>query len=315
MYAGSINYYTHIDMHGFQEGIDSITNKAQSGGTKIKNIVAGLGITKIIAAGINAIKNSTDDAIKRVDTLNNYPKVLKNLGFSFDDAKESIDRLSKDLNGLPTKLDSATTSVQRLVSKNNDINKSTDYFLAMNNAILAGGASMEIQDSALEQLTQAYSKGKPELEEWKTLQMAMPGQLKQVAQAMGYVNDAELYEAFKAGTVSMDEFMDTIVKLNKEGTNGLSSFETQARDATGGIATSITNLKTAITRGVANIITSVDKGMKEAGLGGINENIQKLTKNTNKLMTEIADKMPKVIKTAKDLSPLQLLAWLLLMLQ
>lgn len=302
MYAGSINYYTSINLDGFQKGIDSITNSAKTGGTKVKDIVAGLGITKIISAGINAVKNSVDDAIKRVDTLNNYPKVLQNLGFDANDAKKSINELSDGLDGLPTALDSATISVQRLVSKNSDLDKSTKYFLAMNNAILSGGASIDIQNSALEQLTQSYAKGKPDLMEWRTLQMAMPGQLKQIAKAMGYVNDAELYEAFKDGTVSMDQFMDTLVKLNNEGSGNMASFKEQAKDATSGISTSITNLKTAVTRGLANIINSVDEGMKQAGIGGINENIQKLSKNISKVMNTISSKMPSIIKHIKTLS-------------
>lgn len=302
MYAGSINYYTSINLDGFQKGIDSMTNSAKTGGTKVKDIVAGLGISKIISTGISAIKNSADDAIKRVDTLNNYPKVLQNLGFDANEAKKSINELSDGLDGLPTTLDSATISVQRLVSKNGDLGKSTKYFLAMNNAILSGGASIDIQNSALEQLTQSYAKGKPDLMEWRTLQMAMPGQLKQVAQAMGYVSDSDLYDAFKDGVVSMDDFMNTLVKLNNEGSNNMASFKEQAKDATSGIATSVTNLKTAVTRGLANIINSVDKGMKQAGIGGINENIQKLSKNTSKVMNTISSKMPSVIKHIKTLS-------------
>ena len=70
---------------------------------------------------------------------------------------------------------------------NGDIERSTDMFLAVNNAILAGNAPMENQAAALEQITQAYSKGKPDMMEWRTLMTAMPGQLKQVAKAMGYV--------------------------------------------------------------------------------------------------------------------------------
>ena len=226
--AGSLTYDTKLDTKGFQKGINDITNKAKTGGSTVKNIVAGLGITKIISSAFNTIANSLDGAISRFDIMNNFPKVLKNLGFSATDAKNSVSKLSDGLDGLPTALDDAVISVQRLVSKNGDLDKSTEYFLAMNNAILSGGASMEIQQSALEQLTQSYSKGKPDLMEWRTLQMAMPGQLKQVAQAMGYVSDSDLYEAFKDGTVSMDEFMDTIVILNKEGVNGLASFEEQA---------------------------------------------------------------------------------------
>ena len=130
-------------------------------------------------------------------------------------------------------------------------------FLALNNAILAGGASMEIQKSALEQMSQAYAKGKPDMMEWRTMMMAMPAQLKQVATAMGYADATALGEDLRAGKVSMNEFMATVMKLNKQGINGLSSFEQQARNATGGVQTSIVNLKTAITRGLTAIMDAI----------------------------------------------------------
>lgn len=276
--AGSISYDTRLDTRGFQKGLNSITNSAQSGATKVKNIIIGLGITKIISTGINAINNSLDGAIKRVDTLNNFPKVMSNLGIGSEEAKKSVDKLSDKLTGLPTTLNDAASAVQRFTSKNGDINKSTDLFLAVNNAILSGGQSIEIQASALEQLSQAYSKGKFEMEEWKSLQIAMPGQLKQIAKAMGYVSDSELYEALKDGTVSTDEFMNKILELNTKGVDGFASFEEQARSATGGIETSITNLKTSITRGVGNIIGAIDKSLSKTKFKSINNIIGNISK-------------------------------------
>ena len=291
--AGSLTYDTKLDTKGFQKGVNDITNKAKTGGTTVKNIVAGLGITKIISSAFNTITNSLDGAISRFDIMNNFPKVLKNLGFGADDAKRSVNKLADGLDGLPTALDSAVLSVQRFVSKNGDIDKSTEYFLAMNNAILSGGASMTIQESALEQLTQSYSKGKPDLMEWRTLQMAMPGQLKQVAIAMGYVSDSDLYEAFKDGVVSMDEFMDTIVRLNKDGINGLASFEAQAKDATGGISTSLTNLKTRIKKGLTTILDNINKNLKKSGtsiskiIDTIGTNIKNMLENVGKMIGKI----------------------------
>lgn len=304
--AGSLTYDTKLDTKGFQKGVNDITNKAKTGGSTVKNIVAGLGITKIISSAFNTIVNSLDGAISRFDIMNNFPKVLKNLGFSATDAKNSVSKLSDGLDGLPTALDDAVISVQRLVSKNGDLDKSTEYFLAMNNAILSGGASMTIQQSALEQLTQSYSKGKPDLMEWRTLQMAMPGQLKQVAQAMGYVSDSDLYEAFKAGTVSMDEFMDTIVRLNKEGVNGLASFEAQAKDATGGISTSLTNLKTRIKKGLTTILDNINKNLARSGtsiskiIDTIGTNIKNMLENVGKMIGEV--NVNSLIKSLKILA-------------
>jgi tape measure domain-containing protein len=128
-----------------------------------------------------------------------------------------------------------------------------------------------MQTSALEQLSQAYAKGKPDMMEWRTAMTAMPAQLKQVAIAMGYANASALGEELRNGSVSMNDFMLTIHRLNTEGVNGFASFEEQARGSTGGIQTSITNVKTALTRGIADIINSVGR----SNIAGFFQNVSK----------------------------------------
>lgn len=233
----------------------SMSASMVAAGTIIGNIA-----TRVISAGFSAISSSVDGAISRLDTLNNYERVMSNLGIGASDAQKSIQVLQEALLGLPTTLDDASLSVQRLVSANGNIAASTDMFLAFNNALLAGGAGADIQRAALEQMMQAYAKGKPEAEEWRSLMTAMPAQLKQIATALGYTSTAiggDLYNAIQTGKLSMDDFMLTIVKLNKEGVGGFESFETQARNSTGGVATSITNLKTAITRGITDVMNVI----------------------------------------------------------
>nr|DAU57290.1 MAG TPA: tail tape measure protein [Caudoviricetes sp.] len=308
--AGSLTYDTNIDKSGFEKGLNSLKNSTQNVGTKIKNIVVALGIDKIISATMNTIKNSVNDAVSRIDTLNNYPKVMKNLGISSEESEASIKKLSEKLTGLPTTLDSASLAVQRFTSKNSDIEKSTDYFLALNNALLAGGASADIQSSAMEQLSQAYAKGKPDMMEWRSLQTAMPAQLNQVAKAFNMTSD-ELGEALRNGKISMDDFMDKIVELNENGTGEFQSFEEQAKNSTGGIATSITNMKTAITRGVSEIVKSIDKLLDSIGLGGISNVLNQIgkesegiLKNIANVLNEIAENgISSVLETAKQKGP------------
>lgn len=268
---GKVVIDTELNSKNFENGLSRMQSATKKAGSTIKSIIVGLGISKLISQGINMINNSLDTAITRFDTLNNFPKVMSNLGISAGKSQKSIDKLVDKLQGLPTTLQDGAMAVQRFASANGDIDKSTDLFLALNNAILAGGASTEIQASALEQLSQAYAKGKPDMMEWRTAMMAMPAQLKQVARAMGYVNADELGEALRNGTVSMDEFMDTITRLNEEGVDGFQSFEQQAKNSTEGIATSMKVLKGRVAQGVTAIIESVDKKLKSSNLGGISE--------------------------------------------
>lgn len=296
--AGSLTYDAKIDKTNFKKGLNNLEKETSNSGTKIKNIVAGLGITKIIGKAFNLITSNMDSAIKRIDTLNNFPKVMSNLGISSEDSTKAIKKLSDGLKGIPTKLDDASLAVQRFTSINNDVNKSTEYFLAFNNALLAGGASSEIQANALEQLSQMYAVGTVDAQAWRSVQTAMPAQLQQVAESLGYTSTAvggDFYNAMKSGKVSMETFMNQIVKLNSEGTGQFASFAEQAKSATGGIQTSIDNAKTAVSRGVADIITAINQGLQDNGFGSIADIISNKGKKIENTLKTIAAEIPKAI--------------------
>lgn len=266
-------------------------------GTSIKKMVTALGLDKLISKTMSALNNSLDGAIKRVDTLNNFPRVMSNLGIATEDATKAVNELSDGLIGLPTTLNDGVSAVQRFTSQNGDVQKSTKIFLALNNAILAGGASMEVQTSALEQLSQAYAKGKPDAMEWRSMLTAMPAQLKQVAKYMGYTSTAvggDLYNAIQKGKVSMDDFMGAIITLNEKGVGEFASFTEQAKSSTGGIATSITNVKTAITRGLANSIEALNKALKNANLPTVNDMIQKVGTTISKAFNKVNEGIGKI---------------------
>lgn len=291
MDGGTVTITFKGDDKDLQKKVNSVKADLTDSLGSVKNIVAGMGITQLIGKAFNTINANLDGAITRLDTMNNFPKVMKNLGINVEESEKAISKLSDKLTGLPTTLDSATIGVQRLVSKNGDLEKSTDIFLAMNNAIIAGGANATIQSSAVEQLTQAYSKGKMDMMEWRTLQMAMPAQLKQVASAMGLQVD-ELGEMMRQGDMTqetMDEFVETIIKLNSEGVDGFANFEEQARGSVSGIGTSITNMKTAIVRGTANMLKSLNESLTKANLPTIAEMIQIITQKINEVFKSVSN--------------------------
>ena len=285
---GKVVIDTQLNTNDFEKGLSKIQSTTQKAGNTIKSIIVGLGITKLVSMAMNQITGSIDDAITRIDTLNQFPKVMSNLGISAEESQEAIDKMADKLAGLPTTLDQGARAVQRFTSKNGNVKKSTDLFLALNNAILAGGASSEIQASALEQLSQAYAKGKPDMMEWRTAMTAMPAQLKQVARAMGYIDADALGEALRDGSVSMDEFMETIERLNTEGIDGFQNFEQQARNSTGGIKTSIQVAKTQVVKGVADIINALNTKMGESGAGSISDYISNIGKSSKKALDTFA---------------------------
>lgn len=289
MNGGNVIFHFKGDKTGLENSINGISSgmKGLTSKIAIGNIAA-----KAISKTFSLMSSNMDEAISRVDTMNNFPNVMKNLGISADDSQKAIDKMSKKLQGLPTSLDAGARSVQRFTSANGDVKKSTDMFLALNNALLAGGAGAEVQASALEQLSQAYAKGRPDMIEWRSVLTAMPAQATQLGKAFGMTSN-ELGEALRTGKISMDDFMGKVMELNKKGVAGFDNFETQAKRATGGISTSVTNMKTAIVRGVGNMLNKINESLKS--VGGISGALSKVGKFGEQAFTKIGNAIAKVI--------------------
>lgn len=253
-------------------GLEGATNKA---GTSIKSMVAAMGLVKIASAAFDVLKSSVGDAVSRFDTMQKFPKVMKALGFSAQDSDKSIKKLSNGIDGLPTKLDDVVASTQQLTSITGDLDKSTDTVLALNNAFLASGASTEDANRGMQQYNQMLSSGTVDLESWKTLQETMPLALQKTAEAMGYTGKSaqrDLYAALKDGTVTFDQFQDQLIKLGT-GTGMLASL---AKENSLGIATSFGNLRNAVSKGMANTLTAIDKVVQALTGKSIAQNIDSL---------------------------------------
>ncbi len=310
MLAGSLSYDTKLDISGFQKGINSIMNSAKNGGSSIKSIVAGLGITKIITTAMNTIKGSIDGAISRVDTLNNFPKVMKTLGYSIEDADKSIKKLSDGIDGLPTSLDEIVSNTQSLTASLGDLEKGTDSAIALNNMFLASGKGTEEAKRALTQYNQILAKGKVDQQAWNTLVEVAPGQMDQLAKSMlgANANQKDLYESLQNGSISVEELNNEIIRLNQEAGDNFSSFAEQAKSATGGIATSISNIKTAIIKGLGNVIDTINEMLQSEGLPTIQEMLDKLKQAINDSFTKINDiiknlNLSELISKLKELAP------------
>ncbi len=235
------------------------TSKAFGKGFAGKAGVVIGAVSAVTSKALSTVSSSLSGAISRVDTLNNYPKVMSSLGYSSNEATKSIKTISKALDGLPSSTNGVASMVQSLAPLSSSLSEATDLGLALNNMMLASGASTADVSRAMTQYTQILAKGKPEQQDWRTLQEVMPGQLNQVAEAMlgAGKSSNDLYDAFKNGKVSMSDFNKAVLELNSKGGKGFKSFEEQARNATQGIQTALDNVQNRINTAIAVIIDAI----------------------------------------------------------
>lgn len=263
----------------------------------IKEIATSLGLVALASKAINMVKQSIDGAISRYDTLNNFPRVLQLMGFDAKQSKKAIDELSNGIDGLPTTLDSVAKTTQRLALMTGDLKGATKTTLALNNAFLASGASAADAERGLEQYVQMLSTGTVDLESWRTLQETMPIALNKTAEAFGFAGKSaqnDLYNALKSGEITFEDFNNKIVELN----DGVGGFAELARKSTGGIATSWQNMKTAVVKGVADVIGAIDKALGSfGGIAGIFDALKSHIKDTFSFITNLIPQVANVIST------------------
>lgn len=250
---------------GYKAAVSVHTN---AGRQAAQNYASGFGgatgaiigiVSSVTSRALDAISGSIASAVNRVDTIANFPKIMSSIGYSADDARATIERLSAGIDGLPTSLDAIVGSVQKIAPVSGSLATATDVALAFNNALLAGGKSQEVMNSAFEQYSQMLSTGRVDMQSWKILAQAMPGQLNQIAKALlgANANQANLYKAMQSGAITFDQFNNAIVSLNNEGLPGYASFAEQARISTESIGTAWTNVQNRINKAVAKIIDHI----------------------------------------------------------
>lgn len=324
-YDGSIIFDTHIDTSGFSSGTKDVNrglssigkgaddaarglgqlpdefDRAADSAGRLEDIVKGGAVFKVIEKGISAVVSSLDAAIDRVDTMNRFPMMMEQMGYSAEAAQSAVDKLSKGVQGLPTTLDSVVSTAQRLTILTDNLEQSVDTTIALNNAFLASGSGAEGAARGLEQYVQMLSRGEVDLEGWRTLQETMGIGLTRVAESFGYAGQSaqtELYDALKNGEITIQQFNARLVELN----DGVGGFADLAKTSSVGIRTAWTNMSTAIVRGTASIVTSIDSGLSKTKFKSIQNSIETMGKGAEATLKALAPAFELVASHADTLA-------------
>lgn len=273
------------------KGLEGASNKAD---ISIKSLVASMGLVKVASAAFDILKGSLDGAITRFDTLNQYPKVMAQMGYSTEDTTKSIDILKAGIDGLPTSLQDITKNAQSFAILTGSAEQGAKTAVALNDAFLASGASSEDAARGVQQYSQMLSTGTVDMMSWRTMQQTMPYALNETAKAFGYAGKSatnDLYAALKDGTITMEQLNEKFIELD----GGTTGFAETAKTATEGIGTSFTNLKSSVVNGMTTILTKFDEVIKEVTGKSIAGNLNSLKVVINSTFKAIADSMDMII--------------------
>lgn len=290
---------------GIRKAVESGFNGQQVGAAIGKDFSAGFmgmvsGITQQLTGSlINVVRSSFSGGIERADILARFPKVMEMMGYSAEDASKSIEKLRDGVTGIPTSLADVVSGTQRLAGVAKDVNKASDWMLAISDAML--GVSGDANQAALgvEQFTQVLERGVPTGQDWKTIYQTAPAIMDELAKSLGYTSgrmSGDMYEALQKGTLSVETMMDALVKLDKEGSGSMASLQSIVRQSTGGIGTQITVMRQTVENMIATVLQGGDiSGYVDSLASSIQNIAPKLIESFAKVFLGIAKIVPMVV--------------------
>lgn len=267
-------------------------SKALTSGFSTASVMIGNVLATGLSKAVGAISSSIGSAITKIDTLERFPTVMQNMGFSAEQSAASIAKIQEHLKGMPISTTEAVNGVKQFTAINGDLEKSTQIWLALTDAFRVGGATAEESANGMSAMIRMYATGKVQTRAYANVLKVMGGTLQQVAEKLGYTSAAaggDMVKALQDGKLSMQDFMNALIDLDENGGNGFESLAAKAKAMPLTMQESFKLVNMSITSGVSDAI-------KEIGSGTIVE-IARTLGNTFK---EIVTAVTPVIKVFAD---------------
>lgn len=296
--------YGRIDLEGADKANSELDRfegkgrKATSGlgdfAKGIGKVAAGIGVFTLLRKGVDLVKDSVQGAFQRIDRFEQFERVMVALTGSTDEAARALKMTDDVVLGTAYSLDGAAAAVQSFYQRTEDIDKSVGYVEAFGDAVAFYGSGSQAEfDNVSDAIQKMLTKGKVDMQQLNRLFDSNIDAVGIFAQATGRDME-EVQTALSNGEISAEEFVDTISTAMMEGTNGVTKIKGAAKDLGSSWGTVFTNMRTAVTRGVANIIQSIDEMLENNGLPNMRDMVAEFGVKFEGVLNKVADFMPVV---------------------
>lgn len=285
-------------MQSIGNGLMRLTNPIQS---ILRGTAYGIGY-----GALGKVTEGFGRSFARYDVMSTYPKMMKALGYSAEDAKGAIHDLDMSVRGLPTSLDDIVNAQKLFTLASGDMTKATKLAIAANNAFIGGGADETQRTFGMRQLQDLLSAGKLRSQEWYSLFKSMPVAIKAVGEELGYTGKkTKQFQAdLMSGKVSTDQFLDGLIKVGSEG--GVVYKLAQNMKSTWSAVSA--NISIAFARMGENILKTLDVIFKQAtgknllqNVMGLKDYIDGISKSVNNWIKANPDKITNFFNAIKNL--------------
>ena len=255
IYPDTSHFEDDLNTELSQVNMQGVGKKAgdsfQAGFSPVTVAIGNL-LSSAIEGAVSFLGQNLSRGIERLDTLENFPRLMQTFGYATEDAEASIVSIQNHLDGLPGATDEVLRLVQALSDSTGSLDLATSTGLAFNDMLTASGADAYTAMYAMRMFDQMMGGASYSATRWNALVSKMPLQLGLVAEKLlgAGANVAELGDALKDGDVTMRDLAVAMSELGPE-------FETQARAMSYGIGTAMTNVRNRIAIGMASILDAI----------------------------------------------------------
>src|SRR5690625_1134265 len=149
------------------QGLDRSTDKA---GLTIGKLLGAVGVTAAVAKGFQLVRNSVDLAFKRIDTMEQFERVMTTMTGSTEKANEVLEETNQAVLGTAYGLDIGANAVQNFVTSNMEVDTATDTIARWGDAVaFYGDGSNETLSSVSDALAKMSAKGKVQMDNMNRL--------------------------------------------------------------------------------------------------------------------------------------------------
>lgn len=292
-YAGSISFDTKVDASGAQKGLDGIANA-----------VKGSAVFKAVSAGLDMIKASLDKAFGRLDTIDQFNRVMLTLTGSTDRTNAALATTTDIVTGTAFGLDTAASAVQGFVQRGLTVTQATDAIEAWGDAVAYyGDGSNDTLGRVAEAYNNMLTKGKVSLGDLRSIMQAGIPAIDIYAEAVGK-STSEVSAAISAGSIDAAEFIEVLGEAFETGTEGFPAIAGAAKDAGASWSGTFANMRTAISRGTAAIISAIEDTSAAIGSPSIKSSIAAFGSAFESALKLVAKAIPPVLATLQQLTPI-----------
>ena len=300
-YDGEVVIRINLEDTEVDSKLGKLEQKTNSFSTSLKSLLSAVGITQALSKGFDLVRNSISSAMDRLDTMDQFNRVMTTMTGSSEIAAQALEEVRDTVTGTAYGLDVAASSVQKFVTSGMDISKATEQISIWGDAVaFYGKGTNESLQNVTDALSKMVAKGKVEMDQLNRLTDEGIPAVQIFADYVGRSME-DVQNDLSNGKISADEFVTVLGEAMTNGTSKFASIAGAAQEAGSSWSGTIDNMKAAITRGMTDIIESIDSSLESMGLPTMKEMIAEFGSSVEDIMGDVADAIPGAIEAIGEL--------------